>query len=45
MSGLWQQFLAWYASTGAWLNRGDDLAIILAALAVVLVYIVFRRRG
>ncbi len=45
MSALWQQFLAWYASTGYWLNRGDDLAIVLGALALVLLYIVFKRRG
>ena len=45
MSALWQQLLDWYARTGHWLNLGDNLTIILGALALMLLYIAFKRRG
>ena len=45
MAVLWQQFLAWYARIADWLDQDDHLAITLAGLALILLYIAFRRRG
>jgi hypothetical protein len=45
MLELWQGFLDWLWRNGAWLGRGDNLAIVIGVLGLGLLYIVFKRRG
>jgi hypothetical protein len=41
---LWQEFLDWFWSFAAWLESGSNLIIVIAALALVLIYAAVGRR-
>ncbi len=41
---LWQEFLDWFWSFVAWLESGSNLAIVIGALALVLIYAAVGRR-
>ena len=45
MSTLWQVFFGWLRGAAAWLNEDAHETILVTALAVVLIYLVFKRRG
>ena len=41
---LWQEFLDWFWPFVAWLKSGSNLIIVIAALALVLIYAAVGRR-
>jgi hypothetical protein len=45
MLALWQEFLAWFWPTAAWLNTRDNWAILVGVFGLGLLYFAFKKRG